>query len=113
MVAPSVATGARRAPKHAGKTYAGGHDGCRLRSTRHAPRDRCPACHSSSRTRYTMIKRVISVGLFALTAGALWSLNKQLRQTGRQEVPKAKPLPEQRWEGEGGALPVTGAQTGP
>lgn len=60
-----------------------------------------------------MIKRVISVGLFALTAGTLWSLSKQLRQTGRQELPKAKPVPEQRWEGEGGALPVTGAQTGP
>jgi hypothetical protein len=60
-----------------------------------------------------MIKRVISVGLFALTAGTLWSLSKQLQQAGRQEVPKSKPMPEQRWEGEGGALPVTGAQTGP
>lgn len=60
-----------------------------------------------------MIKRLISVGLFALTAGTLWSLNRQVRQSGRQEVPKAKPVPEQRWEGEGGALPTTGAQTGP
>ncbi|MBW8829459.1 MAG: hypothetical protein JF606_08520 [Burkholderiales bacterium] len=60
-----------------------------------------------------MIKRVISVGLFALGAGTLWSLSKQMRLSGRQEVPKAKPVPVQRWEGEGGALPMTGAQTGP
>jgi hypothetical protein len=29
------------------------------------------------------------------------------------EPPKAKPVPVQTWEGEGGALPATGAQMGP
>jgi hypothetical protein len=60
-----------------------------------------------------MIKRFISLGLFGLTVGTLWSLSKQLQQTGRQERPKVKPEPVQRWEGEGGALPITGSHTGP
>lgn len=60
-----------------------------------------------------MIKRMISLGLVGLTVGTLWSLGKQLRSAGRQEPAKAKPVPVQTWEGEGGALPVTGAQTGP
>ena len=60
-----------------------------------------------------MIKRLISLGLFGLTVGTLWSLSKQLQQAGRQELTKVKPEPMQRWEGEGGALPITGAQTGP
>jgi hypothetical protein len=60
-----------------------------------------------------MIKRMISLGLIGLTVGTLWSLNKQLRQSRRHESAKAKPVPVQTWEGEGGALPVTGAQTGP
>ena len=59
-----------------------------------------------------MTKRLISVGLFALTAGTLWSLSQQLRRSQR-EAPKAKPVPVQTWEGEGGALPATGAQMGP
>lgn len=60
-----------------------------------------------------MIKRMISLGLVGLTVGTLWSLSKQLRLTRRQESTKANPVHVQTWEGEGGALPVTGAQTGP
>ena len=60
-----------------------------------------------------MTKRLISLALFGLTAGTLWSLSRQWRQGRRNEVPKAKPVPVQTWEGEGGALPVTGAQLGP
>jgi len=60
-----------------------------------------------------MIKRMISTALFGLTIGTLWSLSSQLRQARRQDLPKEKPMPVQTWEGEGGALPVTGAQTGP
>jgi hypothetical protein len=59
------------------------------------------------------MKRMISLALFGLTAGTLWSLSRQLRQAGRTEPPKAKPVPVQTWEGEGGALPATGAQMGP
>jgi hypothetical protein len=58
------------------------------------------------------MKRLISLALFGLTAGTVWSLSRQLRQT-RSEAPKAKPVPVQTWEGEGGALPATGAQMGP
>ncbi|HJV61913.1 MAG TPA: hypothetical protein VJ743_13270 [Albitalea sp.] len=60
-----------------------------------------------------MTKRLISVGLFALTAGTLWSLSRQLQRRGRHDTPRAKPVPVQTWEGEGGALPATGAQMGP
>ena len=60
-----------------------------------------------------MIKRLISASLFALTAGTLWSLSRQLRQRTAAQTPKAKPVPVQTWEGEGGALPATGAQMGP
>jgi hypothetical protein len=60
-----------------------------------------------------MTKRLISAGLVALTAGTLWSLARQLQRRGRFDVPKPKPVQEQTWEGEGGALPATGAQMGP
>jgi len=59
------------------------------------------------------MKRLISLALFGLTAGTLWSLSKQLRRAGGKELVKAKPMPVQTWEGEGGALPATGAQMGP
>jgi hypothetical protein len=60
-----------------------------------------------------MTKRLISLALFGLTAGTLWSLSQQLRRGARTERVKAKPVPVQTWEGEGGALPATGAQMGP
>ena len=59
------------------------------------------------------MKRLISLALFGLTAGTLWSLSKQLRRAGPSEPLKVKPVPVQTWEGEGGALPATGAQMGP
>jgi hypothetical protein len=60
-----------------------------------------------------MTKRLISLALFGLTAGTLWSLSRQLRLAARTERVKVKPVPVQTWEGEGGALPATGAQMGP
>jgi hypothetical protein len=61
------------------------------------------------------MKRLISLTLFGLTVGTLWSLSRQLREAGHREAarPKAKPVPVQTWEGEGGALPATGSQMGP
>jgi hypothetical protein len=60
-----------------------------------------------------MIKRVISIGLFALTAGTLWSLGRELQRVRDRDGHRVKPQPVQTWEGEGGALPATGAQLGP
>jgi hypothetical protein len=62
-----------------------------------------------------MIKRLISLSLFGLTVGTLWSLNRQLRQgAGASASTSAAPAaPVHTWEGEGGALPATGAQMGP
>lgn len=62
-----------------------------------------------------MIKRLISLSLFGLTVGTLWSLNRQLRQGagGGASNSAAPVVPVHTWEGEGGALPATGAQMGP
>jgi len=60
-----------------------------------------------------MMKRLISAGLFALTAGTLWSLKRQLQQQGRRDGSPAGHEPTHTWESEGGALPATGAQMGP
>ena len=61
-----------------------------------------------------MAKRLLSFVVLAAGAAALWSL--QQRQSQRRlahEAPARKPPPVQTWEGEGGALPATGAQMGP
>lgn len=60
-----------------------------------------------------MFKRLISSAVFGLTAVTLYSLSKQLQRTGNKDATKVKPMPVQTWEGEGGALPLTGAQLGP
>ena len=60
-----------------------------------------------------MIRQVISAGLFALTVGTLWSLSRQLNRTYSGDAGKRSQAPMQTWEGEGGALPATGAQMGP
>jgi len=60
-----------------------------------------------------MANRLFSFALFGITAGTLWSLSRQLREGRRQDATKPKPMPVQTWEGEGGALPLTGAQLGP
>ena len=57
-----------------------------------------------------MAIRLLSVAVLALAAGTLYALRKPRRADERHT---AKPEPEQRWEGEGGALPATGAQMGP
>lgn len=60
-----------------------------------------------------MIRQVISAGLFALTVGTLWSLSRQLNRRNPDAAGKRPHVPMQTWEGEGGALPATGAQMGP
>ncbi len=59
-----------------------------------------------------MLKRFISFGLTALTAATLYELSKQLQRSS-QTKGVHKPEHVQTWEGEGGALPMTGAQLGP
>lgn len=39
--------------------------------------------------------------------------SRQKALKGASKPPKAKPVVLQTWEGEGGALPVTGSQVGP
>lgn len=60
-----------------------------------------------------MIRQTISAGLFALTVGTLWSLSRQLNRRQSDAAGKRPQAPMQTWEGEGGALPATGAQMGP
>ena len=59
-----------------------------------------------------MLKRFISFGLTALTVATLYELSKQLQRANPSKGVH-KPEHVQTWEGEGGALPVTGAQLGP
>ena len=62
-----------------------------------------------------MFNRLISAALVGLAVGTLYSLNKQWqdRRKSFADASAAKHPREQVWEGEGGALPVTGAQLGP
>lgn len=62
-----------------------------------------------------MLKRLIETALVGLAIGTLYSLNKQWQSRRRTSAEglAAKHPREQVWEGEGGALPVTGAQLGP
>ena len=53
-----------------------------------------------------MANRLVSLVVLVLATSAWVALT-------RQAPPKAKPVTEQTWEGEGGALPVTGAHMGP
>ena len=59
------------------------------------------------------MKRLISIALFGLTAATLWELSKQLRRGRPDADDDVHPVRVQTWEGEGGALPTTGAQLGP
>ncbi|WP_280156208.1 hypothetical protein [Piscinibacter sp. XHJ-5] len=58
-----------------------------------------------------MAIRLLSLAVLAVAAGTIYALRKS--RSDFYEPHKAKPEPEQRWEGEGGALPATGAQMGP
>jgi hypothetical protein len=62
-----------------------------------------------------MLNRLVSTALVGLAIGTLYSLNKQWQDKRKlsTDAPAAKHPREQVWEGEGGALPVTGAQLGP
>ncbi|HEV7915451.1 MAG TPA: hypothetical protein VGP22_16920 [Albitalea sp.] len=60
-----------------------------------------------------MANRLLSFAVLALATGTLLALRRQSQQRHDHDRPAAKPVPEQRWEGEGGALPATGAQMGP
>ena len=61
-----------------------------------------------------MSNRLFSALVLGVAAGTLWSLTKQYRARQAALRPAGqKPVPVEIWEGEGGALPVTGAQLGP
>ena len=60
-----------------------------------------------------MANRLLSLVVLAVATGAIVSLQRQSRRRPAAEPGKAKPVPVQTWEGEGGALPATGAQMGP
>lgn len=59
------------------------------------------------------MKRLISIALFGLTAATLWELSRQLRRGRLHADDEVHPVRVHTWEGEGGALPTTGAQLGP
>lgn len=59
-----------------------------------------------------MIRKFAQVALIAVVGGALWSLRRQ-GSNRTPDQPKVKHPAVQTWEGEGGALPATGSQTGP
>jgi hypothetical protein len=51
---------------------------------------------------------------FATLAALAWQWNRQRRKDeASRRRSKAKPVEVSTWEGEGGALPVSGAQLGP
>jgi len=60
-----------------------------------------------------MANRLVSLVVLVLATSAWVALRRQTQRRFTQEPPKAKPVPVQTWEGEGGALPATGAQLGP
>lgn len=49
----------------------------------------------------------------ATLAALAWQWNRQRRNEAARQRCKAKPVEVSTWEGEGGALPVSGAQLGP
>jgi len=61
----------------------------------------------------TMANRLVSLVVLVLATSAWVALSRQQQRRRYPEAPKAKPVPVQTWEGEGGALPVTGAHMGP
>ena len=60
-----------------------------------------------------MANRLVSFVVLVLATSAWVALRRQTQRRLSSEPPKAKPVPVQTWEGEGGALPVTGAHMGP
>jgi hypothetical protein len=61
----------------------------------------------------THANRFVSLVVLVLATSAWVALRRQTQRRPGQEPSKAKPAPVQTWEGEGGALPVTGAHMGP
>jgi len=59
------------------------------------------------------MSKLVSLAALVVATGAWMALRRSPRSTLRREGPRAKPEPVQTWEGEGGALPATGAQMGP
>ena len=60
-----------------------------------------------------MASRLVSLTVLVLATSAWVALQRQQQRRRTPEPPRAKPVPVQTWEGEGGALPVTGAHMGP
>ena len=57
--------------------------------------------------------KLISIALAGLTGATLWELSRQIRRRMPATTAEHKSATVQTWEGEGGALPTTGAQLGP
>jgi hypothetical protein len=60
-----------------------------------------------------MANRLVSLVVLVLATSAWVALRRQMQRTAAHDPTKVKTVPVQTWEGEGGALPVTGAQLGP
>ena len=59
-------------------------------------------------------KLLAGAGVLSLIAIGYGAVSEYLSNKKKQfKKPAGKPEKIQRWEGEGGALPVTGSQTGP
>lgn len=57
--------------------------------------------------------KLIRYALMSLAVGTAWSLVRQAQARRPATGHKVKPEAVHTWEGEGGALPTTGAQMGP
>ena len=60
-----------------------------------------------------MANRLVSLMVLGAVAGAFLSLRSRSQRRRAHEAPRSGPEHELLWEGEGGALPATGAQMGP
>jgi hypothetical protein len=60
-----------------------------------------------------MSNRLVSFVALIAATGAIVALRRSSRARSSLASDRAAPTPVQTWEGEGGALPATGAQMGP
>lgn len=56
---------------------------------------------------------IIRLTTFAVATWLVLQWDKRRRAAEQMPHPKAKPVEVSAWEGEGGALPIVGSQTGP
>lgn len=60
-----------------------------------------------------MMSKLLTVLAVGFALGQWVAARQQLTHRSRLDNPRSKPDEVINWEGEGGALPVTGAQLGP